>query len=557
MNHYQRAAMGKTTILVIDDDLQIRTLLSRAFELTNKFLVTTAGTGSEGISLIEHSFFDIALIDITLPDVDGFSLLNQIKKKSPDTICAMVTGNESIDSAVKAMLLGADDYFLKPLSLEELRLRLERSLEKKKLRDEVVRLNELPGIILDSIDAAVMIVNADDLTVASANRVFFELCGNVPELILGRSLQDLIDLGMVPCLTFHEYTATILETIRTGSHASHDSQLEQGDGERRYYESSTSPILDGAGQVKQVIHVYRDITSRKELEISLEAEKKNLEAAHQELETAYNNLKSSQGQIIQQEKLASIGSLAAGVAHEINNPMGFISSNLGTLGKYLEKVREFMTFQSQALLGIDNPELQEAIQGRRKELKIDYVLDDVKDLIEESQEGAERVKTIVQNLKSFARIDDHKPIPADINECINSTLNIVWNELKYKATVTKDLGELQAVRCFPQQLNQVFMNILINAAHAIDQQGEIRIRTTMEDDQVVITISDTGCGIPPENMERLFEPFFTTKEIGKGTGLGMSIALDIIKKHHGDIAVQSEVGTGTTFTIRIPASEGE
>jgi len=144
---------------------------------------------------------------------------------------------------------------------------------------------------------------------------------------------------------------------------------------------------------------------------------------------------------------------------------------------------------------------------------------------------------------------------ADINECIESTLNIVWNELKYKAKVYKEYGELPMTKCFPQQLNQVFMNLLVNAAQAIEKQGEIRIRTWNGDGNIYVSISDTGSGIPEDKINRIFEPFFTTKPVGKGTGLGLSITYDIVKKHNGDIKVESEVGRGTTFTITIPVVE--
>ncbi len=167
------------------------------------------------------------------------------------------------------------------------------------------------------------------------------------------------------------------------------------------------------------------------------------------------------------------------------------------------------------------------------------------------------MSTIVRGLKSFSRIDEARLQAADINECLEATLNIVWNELKYKAAVTKEYGDIPRTLCNPQQLNQVFMNLLVNAAQAIAKQGEIRIRTSHENNWILVSIADTGCGIAAENLTRIFEPFFTTKEVGKGTGLGLSISYDIIKKHGGDIAVASEPGRGTTFTVKIPWSRHE
>ncbi len=276
-----------------------------------------------------------------------------------------------------------------------------------------------------------------------------------------------------------------------------------------------------------------------------------------ELEKAYSDLKATQAKVIQQEKMASIGQLAAGVAHEINNPMGFISSNLNTLGKYVDRLNEFIAAQSEIIDSMAGSDLPAALQNKRKSLKIDYILEDGTELIRESLEGAERVRTIVQNLKSFSRVDQAECKHVDINECITSTINIVWNEIKYKAKLNRDLGDLPLTKCFPQQLNQVFMNLLVNAAQAIEEQGEISVRTWHENGSIMASVSDTGCGMDPAVLNRIFEPFFTTKEVGKGTGLGLSITYDIVKNHNGDINVESEPGKGTTFTVRIPIVDGK
>ena len=278
-----------------------------------------------------------------------------------------------------------------------------------------------------------------------------------------------------------------------------------------------------------------------------------LEQKNNELEKAHSELKVKQSQVLQQEKMASIGNLAAGVAHEINNPMGFISSNLNTLGKYHDRLTTFLN--SLSSFAEDGGGSLEEVRGLRASLKIDYILGDLKDLIAESLEGAERVRRIVQDLKSFSRVDEAEFKFADINQCLESTVNMVWNELKYKASVVKEYGDIPAVKCYPQQLNQVFMNLLVNAAQAIEGPGEIKVRSFEEGGAVCVSISDTGCGMPEEHLKRIFEPFFTTKEVGKGTGLGLSIAYDILKKHKGEIRVKSEVGKGTTFTVVVPVAE--
>jgi two-component system, NtrC family, sensor kinase len=241
------------------------------------------------------------------------------------------------------------------------------------------------------------------------------------------------------------------------------------------------------------------------------------------------------------------------VAHEINNPMGFISSNLGTLEKYLEKIAGFENALIEAVQEKGDAELTAKLGDLRKKMKIDFILNDIRGLLGESNDGAQRVRRIVQDLKSFSHVDEAECKPFSINECLESTLNMARNEIKYVADVEQDYDpDLPLLNCYPQQLNQVFMNLMVNAAHAIEGHGTIRIKTLRDGDDIVVRLSDTGKGIAPENLTRIFEPFFTTKEVGKGTGLGLSISYDIIKKHGGTMTVESTVGSGTTFTVHLP-----
>lgn len=310
-----------------------------------------------------------------------------------------------------------------------------------------------------------------------------------------------------------------------------------------------------------LVHVRRAIEKQR-TEEALRASEERLRKKNEELERAYSELKQAQSRILQQDKMASIGQLAAGVAHEINTPTGFILSNLDSLRKYASRLDEFIASQSEVIEELARPgtgredalKAEERVRQTRRALKIDHILGDIRNVVEESMEGAQRIKSIVGDLSSFSHVNEADYKPSDINAGLESTVNMVWNELKCKAVVKREFGVLPLTVCNIGQLNQAFMNILINAAHAIEKEGEIGIRTWHEEGSIFVALSDTGCGIPEPIVGRIFEPFFTTREVGQGTGLGLSIAYDIIGKHSGEIRVESEVGKGTTFVIKIPVT---
>jgi two-component system NtrC family sensor kinase len=275
-----------------------------------------------------------------------------------------------------------------------------------------------------------------------------------------------------------------------------------------------------------------------------------------ELESATLQLNEAHTQLLQSEKLAALGQLAAGVAHEINNPIAYVNSNLGTLKGYVKDMIKILGAYEAANQALPHqPEAQARLRQLKSELELGFLCEDAPQLIDESLEGVFRVRRIVQDLKSFAHADTTPEwVPADVHECLDSALNIANNEIKYKATVVRDYGALPEIECLPAQLNQVFLNLLVNAAQAMPESasGTITIRTTSDDAEIRVEIADTGGGITPENLKHIFDPFFTTKPIGTGTGLGLSLSYGIIKKHHGRIDVRSEVGRGTTFSLILP-----
>lgn len=271
-----------------------------------------------------------------------------------------------------------------------------------------------------------------------------------------------------------------------------------------------------------------------------------------ELSEAYASQKATQGKLIQQEKMASIGQLAAGVAHEINNPVGFVASNLNTLNKYVQRLYTHIETLEKGIASVPESSLDELVDESRKQNKVKVVKEDIFELIEESLEGTNRVKNIVGNLKSFSRVGDSGKQWTDLHQCIESSINIAWNEIKYHAQVERDFSPLPPVFCSAQQMNQVFLNLLLNAAQAIEQHGIITVTTRTDDPWAVVQIADTGCGIAAGHLEKIFDPFFTTKDVGKGTGLGLSLCYDMVQKHEGELKVKSVVGKGSTFEIRLP-----
>jgi two-component system NtrC family sensor kinase len=279
-----------------------------------------------------------------------------------------------------------------------------------------------------------------------------------------------------------------------------------------------------------------------------------LEQQKGDLHDALANLKRSQSQLLQSDKLASIGQLAAGVAHEINNPIGFISSNLNSLGEYTKSLKYVLAEYGELLkacdTGIDEIKTQ-ATKVKQTESAVDlqYILSDLDSLIAESIEGANRVRQIVADLRDFSHVDSPDVSEEFVNELMDKTINVVWNELKYKAEVVRQYGEVPMIPCHGGKLGQVFLNLLVNASQAIKERGTVTVRSGQEGECVWVEVEDTGCGIPSEHLNNIFDPFFTTKEIGKGTGLGLHLAHTIVEAHGGRIVVRSEVGKGTTFRV--------
>lgn len=288
------------------------------------------------------------------------------------------------------------------------------------------------------------------------------------------------------------------------------------------------------------------IISRLRLEKELTANLEQQRALNKQLEEAQSHL-------LQSEKMASLGQLSAGVAHELNNPIGFVYSNMGTLEGYVNDIfvinaayEEMEKACEERCQKLDN------VRKLKQDKDYDYIKKDIFQLMSQSKDGLWRMRKIVQDLKDFSHVGEEGWKWVDIHKGIDSTLNIVWNELKYKCEIHKEFGTLPQVYCMPSQINQVLLNLLVNAGQSIEDKGTITITTGVENNEIWIAIRDTGKGIPPENISRIFDPFFTTKPVGVGTGLGLSLSYGIMQKHHGRIETSSIVGKGTEMKIWLP-----
>lgn len=427
------------TVLIIDDTPANVAVLADYLE-DQGFRVVVAQDGEEGLERAVYVVPDLILLDVMMPNIDGFETCRRLKaiqtvQEIPVIFMTALTDTENV---VKGFLVGGVDYVTKPIQIEEVLARINTHLAMRAMHQQLTRQNLL---------------------------------------------------------------------------------LQQ------------------------------------EVEMRLQAEA-DLQKISDEQQVLIAKLQDAHDQLLQSEKMASIGQLAAGIAHEINNPIGFVSSNMTSLQAYFEEM--FVTLENCENMIIeagDKAQIVTRFIELKKDAEIDFLRSDFVELMKESKEGLVRVKDIVQSLKDFSHVGESNWIEADLHDGLDSTLNIVNNEIKYKADVVRQYGKLPLVACLASQLNQVFMNLLVNAAHSIKEKGIITIRTFCTGDWVSVEIEDTGSGIAPDTLKRIFEPFFTTKPVGSGTGLGLSLSYGIVNKHGGRIEVRSELGRGTCFTVHLPVKQ--
>lgn len=443
-------------------------------------------------------------------DLDSDEL---VRVESPEgEIRAYALRHRSLDDGERRMLLISD---------------VTRS---ERLSDRFETLQRDKRDIVENINSALLVVDlGGHITFANP----------AAERILGGPADDLIGRQIADWFGSEDETANPIEDCLVDGTRSRGAEtlLQRADGKWIPVGVSCSPRLDATGASQGVVAIFQDLSEIKELEL----------------------------QVRQTEKMASIGQLAAGVAHEVNNPMGFIHANLHQMSEYLgdlDKYFEATQRLEQAAAEGDLEMIRAAADDVRsvaREIDLEYVRSDFQKALLESSEGAERIRHIVKDLRDFSRPDLPARVPADLNQAIDSTVNIVHTMMKHSVHLEKAYGELPQIDAYPMQLKQVFMNLLVNAYQAIeargdDEPGVIRIETKFANQEISIRISDTGIGISESDRLRIFEPFFTTKPVGSGTGLGLSTSFKIIERHGGRIVVESEVDRGTTFEVCLPVS---
>jgi len=538
------------------------------------FISKRVDTQNAFLLALENFRPDIVLSDYKLPDFSGMDALEIVQRDHPEIPVIMVTGALPDIEAVELIHAGAKDYVLK-----DRLARLAPTVQRALLAEQGTRARKAAEKALQESEARYRRITEGltdyQYTVRIDNGQAVETTQSTAcEVVTGYKAEEFaanssLWIQMVAPEDRDSVTQHVRQILAGENVPPMEHRIIRKDGVTRWVSDTTILFKDAYGKLLSYDGVIKDITERKRagdelrksrdelenrvLERTAELQAANTallaEKAHQE--ELIRKLAEAHNQLLQSEKMASIGQLAAGVAHEINNPVGFVNSNLGTLKHYLEDMFKTLSAYEQSE-GELTAETREALDELKRQIDIAYLREDAANLLSESMEGLQRVKRIVQDLKDFAHVGETERQPANLERGLDSTLNVVRNELKYKAEVVKEYGGIPEIECVSSQLNQVFLNLLMNAVQAIEDHGRITLRTGQEEENVWVEVEDTGKGIKPEHLERIFEPFFTTKPVGAGTGLGLSLSYGIVQKHGGRIEVKSTQGKGTTMRVWLP-----
>jgi len=541
--------MNKKQIMIVEHDQKSLHMLKELLEVDGYEVILTTST-LDALDKYMSYFFDLVLSAIEFPESSGIELLKDLKKIDEDAVVVFLSSKNDWTTYRQAIRYGAADFIDKPPDIMELSNTIKQCLQKRAFiqktktyhegletiveeRTETLKLQkealekeqQRTQSIIHEAHIGFLILDGESEEIFMINRrgkELFRLKRAFENRYFLRNYQEVFPKNIVAKIK------KMLKKIRQETKVIHFGKFFIDD--TCIVNIVSYPIIT-KNTINSIVIVIDDITEQTTLE----------------------------KQILQSSRLAGIGELAAGIAHEINNPIAFVSSNTYMIGKYFQRIisllEEYNILESQIKNISSDKNITEQIEKLsqlKEELKIEKALKNIEEIIAENIDGLNRVKKIVSDLKTFSYMGEEKEEETDINQVMDNTLNIVWNEIKYKAEVIKKYGPNYRIYCFPRQISQIFANILINAAHAIKEKGFITIRTLKEEDKLKIEISDTGRGMSQEIAKKIFNPFFTTKEASKGTGLGLSIAYKLIEKHNGTISVSSKIGKGTTFTILLP-----
>jgi len=415
---------------------------------------------------------------------------------------------------------------------------------------DTARQNELLAAATRSTDEGIMVSTfgrADEpATIVFVNDSFARMCGLDAAALVGRPVDLLRE-----CLVTTDEGSELERTFSDGVSTRLETAVDAADGSRTYWEWHLSPVRDGGGRITHLVSSLRDVTRRRTFE-------EELRRAAEALRQANRQLRENQAQLVQSEKMASLGQLAAGVAHEINNPVGYVRANLDTLSQDLEAVRRLLDALQRVTAAVAEGDFEGAgrlvdtVDEIADELQVPARLEDLEPMLDDIREGLDRVQEIVFDLREFARPADAEPEPTDVNRQLEAALKITHNALKYRCSVHTSIAPLPRILSHPGQLTQVFTNLLVNAGDAVGDRGTITVETRADDGWIVVRVTDDGSGIEPEHIGEIFSPFFTTKPVGQGTGLGLAVSYGIVSRLGGTIDVDSTLGVGTAFTIRLP-----
>jgi PAS domain S-box-containing protein len=546
---------NKLNLLIVEDDvvncMVLETMLAKStLQLESVDIVASL---SQSFESIQQKNYDAVLLDLNLPDSNGLDTLDQIRTRFPEKAIIVITGECNEAVGLDAISRGAEDYLLKgKYSVDDLSKSVRYSIGRKESQEAARKNERIFKTLIEHLPQKILLKDRFSRFVF-CNQKYAESLNLSPVDVVGKTDYDFYQPEIA-----NNYIAGDRAVIESAETFEDVFRYESG-GEEFITRVLKTAVKNETGKADGVLCVFEDFTRRFKYEEAIKQ-------ANKELEKSNLQMKEMQSQLVQSEKLASIGQLAAGVAHEINNPLGFVSSNFSTLEKYMSSIMSVLMACESALaspscrsgFAPDNDPIQ-IIKKLKEDLQIDFILDDIPELFADSREGIRRIIQIVKSLRDFSRVDQMEDFSDyNINQGLQSTLAVAKNELKYATDIECDYSEVPEIFCNSGQLNQVFLNILVNAAQAIISQqrqdkGTIRIKTYLDDEYVICEIADDGPGIAEEDLPKIYDPFFTTKAVGEGTGLGLSVSYDIVvNKHKGQLSVASEVGKGTTFTIKIP-----